>query len=72
MWEKGKKRESRRRSETVKAEKDLPLQAEQRAENSSQGMEMVVLWDGNNPWVSDASLDTHLFIDLVEPGPTCD
>lgn len=72
MWEKGKKRESRRRSETVKADKDLPLQAEQRAENSSQGMKMVVLGDGNNPWVSDASLDTHLFIDLVEPGSTCD
>jgi len=47
----GKKDEAgvgRRKREAVKVDKDLPLQAEQRTVNPSQGGEAVVLWDGNN------------------------
>lgn len=38
----------RRKREAVKVDRDLLLQAEQRAVNPAQGREAVGLWDRNN------------------------
>lgn len=38
----------RRKGEAVKVDRDLLLQAEQRAVNPAQGREVVGLWDRNN------------------------